>query len=43
MKDIQFRSEAAGMSNPAIIVIGEVVALSSEKINTLINQEFAQY
>jgi uroporphyrin-III C-methyltransferase len=43
VKDIQFRSEAAGMSNPAIIVIGEVVALSSEKINTLINQEFAQY
>ena len=43
VKDIQFRSEAAGMSNPAIILIGEVVTLRPEKINTLIKQEYTVY
>jgi uroporphyrin-III C-methyltransferase len=40
VKDIVFRCEAAQMSNPAIILIGEVVALQTEKVAQLIKHTY---
>ena len=40
VKDIVFRCEAATISNPAIILIGEVVALHPEKIKQLIENQY---
>lgn len=41
VKDILFRSEAEGLSNPAIILIGDVVSLYPEKLSRIVQQEIA--
>lgn len=39
VRDIVFRCEAAEMSNPAIILVGEVVSLYPEKLSCLVQHE----
>ncbi|MEK6547941.1 MAG: uroporphyrinogen-III C-methyltransferase [Bacteroidota bacterium] len=43
VRDIVFKSEAAEISNPAIILIGEVVALYPEKLFSLVKQDLITY
>jgi len=37
VKDIQFRAAAEGMSNPAIIIVGETVRLHSSSLHQIVN------
>ena len=38
VKDIVFRAQHAGISNPAIIIVGEVVNINSQLLKSVVNK-----
>ena len=43
INDISFRAAAAGLSNPAIIVIGEVVSLHPSQLSVAVQHKVSHH